>query len=230
MRELSIHVDESGDFGDYSAKFAPYYIFTLVFHEQENDISGQIKTLDREMANLGYFNHVVHTGPLIRKEEVYCNLLPNDRRAIFTRLFYYTKLAPITYKTFDISRKEYQDEKALKTRIEILLSRFLDENLDYFFSFDRIVLYYDNGQPTLSRTLLDVFQKKLTTLHRKPDVHPYNYKLLQVADMICTLRLLEIKAENNELTKSEICVFHSARDLKKEFIKKIKEKEFKGMK
>ena len=53
MRELSIHEDESGDFGDYSTKFAPYYIFTLVFHEQENDITENIKILDREMANLG---------------------------------------------------------------------------------------------------------------------------------------------------------------------------------
>ncbi len=74
------------------------------------------------------------------------------------------------------------------------------------------------------------FKKKLTNLHRKLDVHPYKYKLLQVADMICTLRLLEIKAENNELTRSELCVFHSVRDLKKEFIKKIKEKEFKQSK
>ena len=46
MRELSIFVDESGDF-------------------------------------------VVHTGPLIRKEEIYCNMQPNDRRAIFTKLFFF---------------------------------------------------------------------------------------------------------------------------------------------
>ena len=143
-------------------------------------------------------------------------------------MFYFAKKAPISYKVFDITRKEYPDEKALKERINVLLSRFLEDNLDYFFSFDRVVLYYDNGQSTLSKTLLDVFQKKLTNLHRKLDVHPYKYKLLQVADMICTLRLLEIKAENNELTRSEICVFHSVRNLKKEFIKKIKEKEFRS--
>lgn len=228
MRELSIHVDESGDFGEYNPKYAPYYIFTLVFHEQKNDITDNIKILDREMANLGYFNHVVHTGPLIRKEEVYCNLAPNDRRAIFTKLFYFTKKAPITYKNFVIARKEYPDEKTLKNRINILLSRFLEDTIDYLFSFDRVVLYYDNGQPTLSKVLLEVFQKNLTNLYRKPDVHPYKYKLLQVADMICTLRLLEIKADNNELTRSELCVFHSVRDLRKEFIKKIKEKEFKN--
>ncbi len=118
------------------------------------------------------------------------------------------------------------DEVALIDRIKTLLSRFFDDNLDYFISFDRVILYYDNGQRQLSKLLVNILEEKLTNLYRKPDVHPYKYKLLQVADMLCTLRLLEIKAANNELTRSELCVFHSVRDLKKEFLKKIKEKEY----
>ena len=226
MHTLSIHVDESGDFGDYNPKFAPYYIFTLLFHDQSNDISENIKTLDREMAHLGYFNHVIHTGPLIRKEEVYCNLTPNERRAIFTKLFYFTKSLPIRYTIFDISRKECPDCSSLKDRIVQLLTRFLQSNLSYFLSFDRVILYYDNGQNMLSNALLSVFRENLTNLYRKPDVNTNKYKLLQVADMLCTLRLLEIKAASNSLTRSEMLVFHSVRALKKDFfIRKITEKE-----
>ncbi|MBE5763941.1 MAG: DUF3800 domain-containing protein [Clostridiales bacterium] len=33
MKELSIFVDESGDF-DIESKHSPYYIFSLVFHDQ----------------------------------------------------------------------------------------------------------------------------------------------------------------------------------------------------
>ena len=33
MKELSIFVDESGDFGEYE-KHAPYYIVTMVFHSK----------------------------------------------------------------------------------------------------------------------------------------------------------------------------------------------------
>lgn len=225
MRVLSIHVDESGDFGDYNSKFAPQYIFTLVFHEQVHDIKHDIKILDREMANLGYFNHVIHTGPLIRKEDVYCNLSPNERRIIFTKLFFFAKKAPITYKSFLIERKEYPDETHLQKRIHTQLSRYLDEHLQYFSSFDQIILYYDNGQTQLAHELLSVFNEKTGNLYRKPDVHPVRYKLLQVADMLCTLTLLELKAERNELSKSELLVFHSVRDLRKEFLKKIKNKE-----
>ena len=226
MRILSIHVDESGDFGSYNPKYAPNYIFTLVFHDQENDILEEIKNLDKEMANLGFFNHVVHTGPLIRKEEVYCNLSANERRAIFTKLFYFTKRIPITYKIFTIERKDYPDEEKLQKKINKVLLQFIDENLSYFTSFDCVIIYYDNGQAQLAHELIDVFENKLSNVYRKSDVHSYKYKLLQVADMLCTLKLLEIKANRNELSKSEIYIFHSAKELRKDFVKKLKDKEF----
>lgn len=226
MQDLSIHVDESGDFGDYNSRFAPYYIFTLVFHEQVFDISKDIKRLDKEMAHLGYFNHVIHTGPLIRKEDVYCNLPPNERRSILMKIYTFTKNAPIKFKTFVILRKEYPDNSSLKSRIALLLSQFIEDNLNYFLSFDHVILYYDNGQTELSQTLLSTFQSRLSSLIRKNDVHQYKYKLLQVADMLCTLKLLEIKAQNNSLSKSELGVFHSVKELRKDFLKRIKEKEF----
>ena len=37
MRELSIFIDESGDFGSYE-HHCPYYLMTLVFHNQSDPI------------------------------------------------------------------------------------------------------------------------------------------------------------------------------------------------
>ncbi len=37
MEELSIFIDESGDFGDV-VNTSPYYIVTFVFHNQQNDM------------------------------------------------------------------------------------------------------------------------------------------------------------------------------------------------
>ncbi len=37
MKELNIFIDESGDFGEY-ATHSPFYIITMVFHEQNEDI------------------------------------------------------------------------------------------------------------------------------------------------------------------------------------------------
>lgn len=225
MKILSIFVDESGDFGIYNSKFAPQYIFSMVFHEQEHNIQTEIAKLDRELMNLGYANHVVHTAPLIRKEEVYCNLLANDRRAIFTKLFYFAKNIEIRYRSFVFERKECQDEESLKKKIRVALVRFHDEHIEYFSAFDQVILYYDNGQKQLANILQEVMGEKLVSFYRKPNVSPYKYKLLQVADMLCTLKLLEIRADHNSLTTSELYVFHSKRALKKEFLKKIKKKE-----
>ena len=68
MKELSIFVDESGDFGEY-AKHSPYYIVSMVFHEQDKDINKQIEHLENRLSNLEYNIHAIHTEPLIRGEE-----------------------------------------------------------------------------------------------------------------------------------------------------------------
>lgn len=100
MHNLSIFVDESGDFGTYS-NHSPYYIITMLFHDQDKDITSAIKKLDEEIQSLGYEkDFVIHTAPLIRKEEMFNAVMPNERRALFTKLFYFTLKSDIQYKTF----------------------------------------------------------------------------------------------------------------------------------
>ena len=71
VSELSIFIDESGDFGTYDIR-SPYYIITMVFHDQSCDISEPIAKLRRDLSNLGIDpDHSVHTGPIIRREKEY---------------------------------------------------------------------------------------------------------------------------------------------------------------
>ena len=51
MKELSIFVDESGDFGEYN-HISPYYLVTLILHEQEKSIIEQVKMLDLCLDNI----------------------------------------------------------------------------------------------------------------------------------------------------------------------------------
>ena len=44
MKELSIFIDESGDFGEITERPA-YYLVTLLFHDQKNDIASNVKNL-----------------------------------------------------------------------------------------------------------------------------------------------------------------------------------------
>ena len=80
MIELSCFVDESGDFGKYE-KHSPYYLLTLVFHEQNKSIDlKDFKILDKNLQK--YFpeegNTKVHAGPIIRREFEFKNLNIKD--------------------------------------------------------------------------------------------------------------------------------------------------------
>lgn len=66
--ELSVFVDESGDFGEYDYH-DPYYIISLVFHNQNNDIQSDLAHFEDELAYLSLSNHCIHAGPIIRSEE-----------------------------------------------------------------------------------------------------------------------------------------------------------------
>ena len=225
MKELSIFVDESGDFGAFE-QHAPYYIITMVFHNQSNDISPNISILNNALKQIGYGGEqAVHTEPLIRREPPYQYFQPNERRAIFSKLYYFTLNCDIKYKSFVFRKAEYENSFKLEARMARDLSRFIKENLEYFQSFERVILYYDNGQHELNRILNTVLATQLADYDVRK-VIPNEYRLFQVADLICTLELLKAKIEHGKLSNSEERIFHSKRDLKKDFLKGLCKKEF----
>ncbi|MCD8132122.1 MAG: DUF3800 domain-containing protein [Lachnospiraceae bacterium] len=224
MKQLSIFVDESGDFGKYE-KHAPYYVIAMVFHDQESDIAKNIDKLDQELADLGYQDKVVHTEPLIRREEDYKNMPPNERRRIFTKLYFFFIRCDVKYKTFRFYKKEYNDFFQFEAKIAREISLFIRENYSYFQKYERVILYYDNGQHELNRILNTVLAAELSGYEIRK-VLPKNYRLFQAADLVCTLELLRAKIETGELTRSEQLIFHSVKDLKKDFLKGIHQKSF----
>ena len=91
MKELSVFIDESGDFGEYSFH-SPYYIITMIFHDQSVNIQNQVDHLDTELSYLGLNNLCIHTGPIIRKEEIYKNMDVIERRRIFNKMMAFIRL------------------------------------------------------------------------------------------------------------------------------------------
>lgn len=97
LRELSIFIDESGDFGDYCFH-SPYYIIAMIFHKQSTDIQRQINHLDNELSYLGLNNLCIHTGPIIRKEEIYKNMDLIERRRIFNKMMAFITMQLVKLK------------------------------------------------------------------------------------------------------------------------------------
>lgn len=224
MNDLSIFVDESGDFGSYE-RHTPYYIVTLVFHEQNDSVANEIAHFDQSLKEIGLTNHVVHAGPLIRREETYVNMTIDERMKIFNRTFNFTRRTPITYKSFDVEKKPLTEPITLVAALSKQMSRFLSANMNYFSRFDRIILYYDNGQVELTKILVTIFHTLFSKVEHR-QAKPSSYRLLQVADIICTIELCSLKAQKHSLSNSELSFFKSERELKKNYIKPLKKKEF----
>lgn len=80
---------------------------TLVLHDQDKDISHELKKLDAALEYLGYTEkQAIHTAPLIRREFPYQNYQPNERRAIFSKLYYFALNCDISYKSFIFKKNE----------------------------------------------------------------------------------------------------------------------------
>lgn len=122
-------------------------------------------------------------------------------------------------------KSEYENIFKLEARMARDLSQFIRDNLTYFQSFSKVILYYDNEQHELNRILNTVFATQLFDYDVRK-VIPNEYRLFQAADLICTLELLRVKTKHQDLSNSEKRIFHSKRDLKKDFLKGIKKKEF----
>jgi hypothetical protein len=224
MKELSVFVDESGDFGPYE-RHSPYYIVTLVFHDQSVNITKNINHLNEKVCQSGLPDNPFHAGPLIRKENEYRNLALLARKRIFNFLYNFVRTADITYRSIIVEKKQLVDEIDLHVQITKQLSTFLKEHMDEFMQYGCVLVYYDYGQMELTKILVSVFNAVLNNVEFRK-VIPANYKLFQAADMLCSLELLSKKAEQKTLSKSELLFFSSERDLHKSYLKAIFRKRF----
>ena len=86
-------------------------------------------------------------------------------------------------------------------------------------------IYYDNGQVEVSKLLSSVFNALLQSVTIKR-VLPSDYRLFQVADLICSLELVQLKMDAKTVSESELKFFGNLRDLKKNYIKPLKKKEW----
>ncbi len=170
-------------------------------------------------------NHCFHIGPIIRREEDYQNFSISERRKFLNKILSFARNIDASFVTFSVEKKHISDSLGLTMALAKQLSAFIREHYLYFMNFDRIVVYYDNGQVELGKLLASVFLTMLPQIEFKK-VIPADYRLFQVADLVCTMELVCMKETKNILSKSELSFFGSIRDMKKNYIKPLLKKKF----
>ena len=216
---LSCFIDEAGDFGGYEAH-SPYYIVSVITHEQADSIQAEINGLEKYLASLGYAHHAIHTAPLIRREGDYKYLDIELRKKLFNLLFRFTRKCPLHFFAAQIKKSECADSDILEAKITKEIKAQLEKRVDYWHSFDKIIIYYDNGQKPLKRILNILFNTMFANVEVRK-ISPVDYKLFQVADLICTLEHIKAKIDIGQFSNSEKEFFSSPHLFKKDYWRKL---------
>lgn len=227
-RTLSIFVDESGIF-QYPDPVSHFYILSFVLHDQSHDISRPLEELIRGVADLGFApeEFVFHAGPMIRKEGGYALLSRHWRNRVFDRMMTFARKVDFRYWCICVDKRFVTSEMQIAERLRNGLQDFVNMHKAGDTQFDKVKVYYDCGQPAVTNLLHEVFSKTaLPAVEFAQNVRPKNYVLFQLADLVCTIHLIEQQiAHGDEMTLSEERFFGGERAFKRNILHKIKRKE-----
>ena len=155
---------------------------------------------------------------------MFSGLSIDERRKLLFKMLNFIVSSPIAYEMAVVNRKEAPDKISLSGKLGREISNAIVKHKAFFDGFDKIIVYYDNGQIELGAILNTVFSIHFSNVEfRKAE--PQKYRLLQAADFICSMELLKIKKNENRLSKSEKQFFYKSQELKKTFFKAIDKKD-----
>ena len=225
-KTLSVFVDESGIWSESDAS-SRYYIVAFVFHDQSNDISDAISSLDRDLASIGIVNFCFHASPIVRGNGAFKILSAELRRKIFSRMMGFVRKIDFKYHCLCVDKRYCDTTGQMMDRLERQMHEFLLVAKSLVSEVPRVKVYYDCGQTFITHLLHRGFEElHIPEVEFAQSVKPIRYKLFQVADLICTLRLLEKKLESEgRLSASEFKFFGGIKAFKHNVLRRIKPKE-----
>ncbi|MBE6141463.1 MAG: DUF3800 domain-containing protein [Erysipelotrichaceae bacterium] len=211
-KQLSIYIDETGDFGPYDS-ITKIYGVAFVLCEDLEKCDSYLRSFFRRLQNKECGNFPIHVGPLIRREGPYSHLNYESRLVLFDTLFDLLLNSPISILDTKVKKSDKSTDEAMAKALSILIR----DNIQYFHSFDKITIYYDNGQSQLRSLLLGIFSANFLNYEMvlaRQSEHPF----MQVADLAASLSLLDYKVHESNLSNSENEFFAGRRKLKKIYL------------
>ena len=225
-RTLSIFVDESGKLQHPDA-CSRFYIVGMVLHDQDFRVTELVSKLDDDWLRMGLSNFCFHAGPLIRGEKGYRYMLREKRAAIFARMMLFARQMKFSYHCLIVDKRFVTSIQQIIQELQCQLAEFLDSKAFSSSAFDKLKVYYDCGQAPITKLLHDTFTAKLgNRVEFAQAVKPENYKLFQLADLVCSVKLTESKLSKGvPLTVDENRFFRGPRNFKHSILRQLTRKE-----
>lgn len=223
---LSVFVDESGRF-QLPDESSQYYIVSLVLHDQRIPIDGLVAELDRHFSEMRLSNVCFHAGPLIRQKNAFAIMDWSFRVKIFRRMLAFAHKLDFKYHCLVVEKRFVDTKEQILERLQRDIEKFFDDFSAAHPEYSRIKVYYDCGQTPVTNILLSAFKPRASlVVEFAQAVTPERYKLFQLADMIATLKLVELKLAHGEpMTHSEFKFFGGPRNFRNNYLRFVKSKE-----
>ena len=147
-----------------------------------------------------------------------------NRKSLMRYFLLFFRHLDITHKEFWVEKKNLS-YKEIQRLLSSSIREFIEANYLYFLSFSRVNVYYDNGQKMVSKIIDDVFRKCLYGVNIVSTPQDRE-RLMQVADFVSTLKLLDFKIEMLGLSRMERDMFETDRNIKRKYLRPLMLKEF----
>ena len=205
MKRLNIFIDETGDFG-FKKDSAELYGVSLTFHDSKDSIINEINYLEEKLSKIGYTG-MLHMADLIAKRGDYSHFNLDTRKSIFKTIYYFSRRVPVEIKTVIVNKKYHTDKSQLNRELYRGLQDLISLIEKKIKKYDRVIVYYDNGQENLS-TLIDAIFYKFINIERNTNFNKREKRLFKVADMLTFIDKMDYKRKHKiKFTKAEIYFF-----------------------
>lgn len=224
IKRLNIFIDESGDFG-FTKGSSELYGVSFTIHESDDSIVNDLEYLNNRLKKANY-DGMIHLADLIAKRGDYSNFNLQQRKDIFWSIFYFSKRVKVKIHTIIVDKRFKNNKTQLNRELASEINKFFIEISDYMNEFDKVVVYYDNGQNSLGAIVDTLLLNKNNVEHRIEFDHKEK-RLFQVSDMLTFVDKIVYKHNNKiELTKAEK-YFFSVKDILG-IIRQLKPKRWKN--
>ena len=167
---------------------------------------------------------MIHMADLVMRKYDYQRFDIKVRKSIFNSIYQFARRIPVKYCTIIIDKKYTDSSRILKQQLASEINKMIKEHENYFKKFDKIVMYYDNGQEVLG-TILDSIFLQFEGFEHRVDFDHKEKRLFQVSDMLTFIDKYDYKYKNNMSFTNSEKYFFSDKDMRK-ILKELNKKRF----
>ncbi|MEI3230290.1 MAG: ABC transporter [Gordonibacter pamelaeae] len=149
-----------------------------------------------------------HLSPLMNGHCEYADLGLGVRKRHLSKGSVFTQSLPFTYQTFAFKKTGFDGADKLLVRMKRDITSFLFDHLEFFQAFDKVKVYYDDGQQAVSEVIHEAI--RYTAVERCVDrsrTHIPAMSLISKADFACGIELTALKYDASEATATDAIFF-----------------------